>query len=310
MRKQPIARTEIGKNLFVVHNSGNVMTLYVDNVYSGQEIHFLLTSDRHHDSVNCDRELELKHLEQAKEKGALIIDVGDFFDVMQGKFDPRRTYSNLRPEYKADAYLDEIVKEAADFYGPYAANILMLGRGNHDSQVLKNCGTDIIGNLVHRLNSDHGGHIQAGGYGGWVRICFSMGGTQHESVLIKYFHGAGGGGPVTRGVIQSNRQAVYLPDADIVLNGHTHDGWMLPIERERLSLQGEVINDIQYHIRIPTYNNDYGDGSGGWFVETWKAPRPRGAVWLKMTCDQGVRRNATGKKIRQHIKIEPVLDVE
>ena len=309
MKKQPIERIQIGKGLFVTHNSGNVMTLYVEDVYAGWELNLLCTSDRHHDSVHCDRDLELKHLQQAKEKGAFIIDVGDLFDAMQGKFDPRRTYSDMRPEYKKDDYLDAIVKDAAEFYGPFADRFLMMGRGNHDQSVLKNCGTDPLGNLVHRLNSDYGGHVQAGGYGGWIRVCCTAYGTQRESVLIKYFHGAGGGGPVTRGVIQTNRQAVYLPDADVVLNGHTHDAWYVPIERERLTDAGEVRNDIQHHVRTPTYNDDYRDGSGGWFVETGKAPRPRGGVWLRLTRDDTGRPHG-GKRTKQCIKIEPILAIE
>ena len=112
MRKQPIARIEIGKGLGVTHNSGNVLTLYIDNIFAGWEQYILLTSDRHHDSVDCDREFEARHLDEAKRRGALIMDVGDLFDCMQGKFDPRRSYSNLRPEYKADNYLDEIVRAA------------------------------------------------------------------------------------------------------------------------------------------------------------------------------------------------------
>ena len=279
------------------------MTLYIDNVFAEWEQLFLLSGDRHHDSVHCDRDLELHHLELAKEKNAYIIDVGDLFDCMQGKFDPRRTYKDLRPEYKVDNYLDEIVKDAAEFYGPYADRFLMIGRGNHDTSVLKNNGVDVLGNLVHRLNSDYKGHIQAGGFGGWVRILCTIGGERRESVLIKYFHGAGGGGPVTRGVIQSNRQSVYLPDANIVLNGHTHDAWYVPIEREKLSQTGDIYTDIQHHIRIPTYNDDYNDGSGGWFVETWKAPRPRGAVWLRLTCSQ---RHTHDK----NIKIEPIMAIE
>lgn len=304
MKKQPAERIEIGKGVSITHNCGNVLTVYIDDVYAGWEQYFLCSADRHHDNIHCDRDLELKHLELAKKKKAFIIDVGDVFDVMQGKFDPRRSYANLRPEYKVDNYLDEIVKDASDnFYGPYADRFLMFGRGNHDSSVLKNNGVDLVGNLVHRLNSDHGGHIQAGGYGGWIRICCTISKTERASVMIKYFHGAGGGGPVTRGVIQSNRQAVYLPDADVVLNGHTHDAWYVPIERERLSLQGKVYSDIQHHIRIPTYNDDYYDGAGGWFVETWKAPRPRGAVWLKLSCNESAVNN-------KHISVEPVMAIE
>ena len=301
--KNKIEGIPAGKGMRIVHNSGNVATLYVDNIFEGWELYLLLTSDRHHDSIECDRKMELAHLEEAKKRKAFILDVGDLFDVMQGKFDPRRSYSNLRPEYKEDNYLDAIVKEAAEFYAPYVNRFLLMGRGNHESSVLKNNGVDLTGNLVHRLNSDKGGHIQAGGFGGWVRILCTEGGTQRESVMIKYFHGAGGGSaPVTRGVIQTNRQAVYLPDADIVVNGHNHEAWYMPISRERISNQGIVHQDIQHHIRTATYKMDYGDGSKGWHVETGKPPKPCGAAWVRLyySANSGKRR----------IKIEPILAIE
>jgi hypothetical protein len=306
MKKQPVNKIEIGKGLSVVHNSGNVMTLYIDNAGEGWEQWFLLSSDRHHDSVDCNRELEIRHLEEARKRKAFIIDVGDLFDVMQGRYDPRRSYANLRPEYKADNYLDEITKEASGFYGPYADRFLMIGHGNHESAILKNNSVDLIGNVVHRLNSDYGGHVQAGGYGGWVRVCISIDGTQRESVNIKYFHGSGGGGPVTRGVIQTNRQAVYIPDANIVVNGHTHDAWYVPIERERMSLAGVIYQDIQHHIRTATYKNDYGDGSGGWHIETGKPPKPQGAAWIHLSLDMSRKAKAGHGCIR----IEPILAIE
>jgi hypothetical protein len=82
-------------------------------------------------------------------------------------------------------------------------------------------------------------------------------------------------------VIQTNRQAVYLPDADIVTNGHTHDSFVVPIARERISEAGVIYQDIQHHIRSTTYKNEYRDGADGWHVETWKPPKPLGAVWLR-----------------------------
>jgi len=241
----------------------------------------LATSDRHHDSPKCDRELELEHLQEAKERKSFILDVGDCFDVMQGKYDPRRSYEGLRPEYKVDNYLDEIVKEAAKFYGPYADRFLIMGRGNHEQGILKHNGVDLTSNLVHRLNSDYKGNIQAGGYTGWLRILFLIHTSLRQSILIKYSHGFGGtDAPVTRGVIQTNRQAVYEPDADIVVNGHNHESYIMPIPRERLSEKGVVYQDLQYHIRTGTYDNDYGDGHSGWHVESGKPPKPRGAVWI------------------------------
>lgn len=273
--------------MVVQHTSGNVLTVTFPYVHSGWEQWILLSSDRHHDSKSADRELEIEHLEKAKERNAYVIDVGDIFDAMQGKFDPRRSYGDLRPEYKLDNYLDEIVADAAKFYGPYAERFLVMGRGNHESAILKNNSVDLISNLVHRLNSDYAGTVQAGGYGGWVKFMFKISGTQSVSKNLKYFHGAGGGGPVTRGVIQSNRQAVYLPDADIVVNGHTHDAWYVPIQRERISEQGVVSQDIQHHIRTTSYKDEYKQGAGGWHVETWKPPKPIGAAWLRFSWEPG-----------------------
>jgi predicted phosphodiesterase len=277
--------------------SANVLTVRFDEVAAGWEQWLMLSSDRHHDSPTCNRELERKQLEKAVERQALIIDDGDLFDVMQGKFDPRRSYSGLRPEYKQDTYLDSIVAEGAKFYGPYAKRFLMIGRGNHDQAIIKNNGTDLISNLVSRLNTDWGGNVAAGGYGGWVRFMFKVQKTMQTSIKLKYFHGAGGGGPVTRGTIQTNRQAVYLPDADIVCNGHTHDAWVMPISRERISQAGKVYQDLVTFVRTPTYNDDYRDGADGWHVERWGAPKPRGCVWARLYYEDG------------KIKVDATLDI-
>lgn len=279
-----IIRTQIADDLFVTHNSRNVITLYVENVHRDWEMSLLVSSDRHHDSPKCDREFELEHLKEVKRRGAFILDVGDLFDAMQGKYDPRRSYKELRPEYKVDHYLDEVVKDAADFYSPYADRFLVIGRGNHESGVLKHCNIDLISNLVHRLNSEHGGNIQVGGYTGWLRILFVIRSSIRTSVRVKYAHGFGGtDAPVTRGVIQTNRQAVYEPDANIVVNGHNHESWYVPIARERISEKGVVYQDIQHHIRTGTYGNDYGDGADGFHVESGKPPKPRGAVWINFS---------------------------
>jgi hypothetical protein len=279
--KAKIQKTKKHLPIRRVHNSRNVCSVYFDYVHDGWEQWVLISSDRHHDSMWCDRELELEHLEKARERNALICDFGDIFDVMQGKYDPRRSYRDLRPEYAAEDMLDLIVKDGAKFYGPYADMFLVIGRGNHDQKVLQTNGTDMVSNLVHRLNTEHNGRVQPGGYGGWVRFMFKISGTQSVSRLLKYHHGSGGGGPVTRGVIQTNRQAVYLPDADIIANGHTHDSFVVPIARERISEAGVVFQDIQHHIRSTTYKNEYRDGADGWHVETWKPPKPLGATWLR-----------------------------
>lgn len=282
------------------HLSRNVLAVRFPYVHTGWEQWILLTSDRHHDSKWTDRDLEKKHLDMALERNAMVIDTGDVFDVMQGRYDPRRTYRDLRPEYTVENYLTEITKDAKEFFSPYAKNFLVIARGNHEQAILKNNGIDLISDLVQGLNDKNGTNIQAGFYGGWVKFYFSINGTQRLAKNLKYYHGSGGGGPVTRGVIQTNRQAVFLPDADIVVNGHTHDGWHVPIQRERISDHGVIYQDIQHHIRTSTYKDEYRDGGDGWHVETGKPPKPIGACWIKFLYEAAPR----GDRKKGSIKIE------
>jgi hypothetical protein len=277
-------RIEIGR-------SKNVLQIYLDNIREGWEQWFLLSSDRHHDSIYSDRELALEHMEKVKEKDAYVFDFGDFFDVMQGKYDPRKNYPEMKPEYvrimkeEDRGYFDIVVQDAVDFYSPYAERFLLISRGNHETSVLNHNEIDLIGNLVFGLNTRNKTNIHAGFYGGYVRFMFTMQGTTKESMNMKYFHGSGGNAPVTRNVIQTARQAIYLPDANIVVNGHVHENWIVPIRRERINRGGRVFQDTQWHIRTGTYADTWEDGSGGWNVERGSGPRPKGAIWAHLYYD-------------------------
>jgi len=261
--------------------SHNVLTVRFEDISSGWEQWVLFSADRHHDNIYCNRKLERAHLEQVKERDALIFDFGDLFCAMQGKYDPRASKSVLREEDKVDDYLGAIVKHAEEDYAPYAKYWELIGRGNHDANILKRHGTDIVNNLVDRLRDKHGSNVRAGGYGGWIRFMFKYHKTVQQSVNLKYHHGSGGGGPVTKGVIQTNRQAVYLRNADIVVNGHTHDAWIVPISNEGLSDAGVVKRSITTFLRTPGYHDEYfkSEGVGGFVQEKWHPPKPIGAVW-------------------------------
>lgn len=273
-------------SLVKVEQSGAVTSVHFD-VTAGWEQWFLLRSDVHHDSVACAIELEKEHLEEARRRNAYIIDCGDLFDAMQGRFDPRRSMDELAEKYRRDDYYDYVVQDTAEFYAPYAGNFLLLGKGNHETAVRKNSNIDLTDRLVYLLRTGHGSQVKAGGYGGWIRFMFNFSDGKNTgprgSLKMKYFHGAGGEAPVTRGAIQTNRQAVYLPDADIVLNGHNHHSYYIPITRERLSNKGKQFFDIQHHVRIPGYKQDYGNGTAGWNVQRGGVPKPIGAVWMRLT---------------------------
>ena len=264
------------------HNARNVCTVRCE-VKAGWEQWFLLRSDVHHDNPECDQKLERRHLEEAKSRHAGIIDAGDLFCAMQGKFDKRADKSKLREEHQSGDYFDALVRTAAEFYLPFAKNFVVIGRGNHETAVIKRHETDLTGRLVERINTNAGTELQAGGYGGWVRFLLTRG--RHRcSRLLHYYHGTGGGGPVTRGVIQTNRLAVMHPDPQIVLTGHTHDQWIVPIARQRLSDAGVPYHDEQIHVRTPGYKDGWGDGYGGFEVEKMLGPKPKGAAWLRFHC--------------------------
>jgi hypothetical protein len=116
----------------VEHTHRNILTISMAMLSRSAEQWALLRSDAHHDNAKCDQALERKHLEQAKERGAWILDAGDLFCAMQGKYDKRSDRSALREEYQQGPYLDKLVSRPAKFYGPYAQNFAVIGRGNHE----------------------------------------------------------------------------------------------------------------------------------------------------------------------------------
>jgi len=264
----------------------NVLVVLIDGISAGWEHWVLLTSDRHHDNIHCRRDREKRDLELAKERNAQIADFGDLFCAMQGKYDPRSDMSDIRPEDVGTDYLDRIVNHAADFYEPYAKNFLLLGHGNHETNVLKRHGTNLTSNLVHDLNR-MGGSVYTGWYSGWIWFQFGIQKTVRQSFRLHYHHGTGGNAPVTRGVIQTNRQSVYLPDADAVVSGHSHDSWYVPIRRVRLSQKGKVMKDLIHHIRTPGYKDAYNDGAEGFEVEKGLSPKPIGCAWLRFYYEDG-----------------------
>lgn len=248
------------------------------------ELYVLLLSDVHWDNPHCDRKLLKRHLDQALKRNAVILVNGDFFCCMQGKYDRRSSKSDIRPEHQSGEYLDSLVNTAAEYLEPYKNNLCVLGMGNHESSIRNRLETDLLERLADKLRA-MGGITRSGGYSGYVKFFHRrfQGNANEQSFILHYFHGAGGGGPVTRGVIQTNRMAVYLCDADIVWTGHTHDSWQVPIQRVRLNLTGKVELTRQVHVRTAGYKEEYASANGmGWHIETGKAPKPLGGAWLRI----------------------------
>jgi len=242
----------------------------------------LLTADHHLDHPQCQRKLLARHCDEAVERGALAFAFGDQLCVMQGKSDRRADKSDVRPEHSQDAYFNRVTDEAGDFYGQWPDTWALFAEGNHETAVLDRNEIDLTDMLVRRYNHEHGGGARTAPYAGWVFFSFEQrGGNGHrQTVKLMYTHGDGGGGPVTRGVIQTNRRAVYQPDADIVAAGHIHESWLVEVPRERISQQGRSHMDTQYHLQLPTYKEEY-LGGRGFHRRKGRPPKPLGGCWVR-----------------------------
>ena len=271
----------------VTEQSRNIHTVSMVGEGAQSSWTFVLASDIHWDSPCCDREKWDRTLRQAKENGWGVLVFGDMYDLMSGRYDPRRSRRGVRPEFDHADYLDAVIDGFADWHSErnQDGNILLLSRGNHEESVRKNNDTDPVARTVALMNRSGPMKTFAGGYGGWVRFCAKVF-NQRYTLTLKYFHGSGGAALMSHGGLQVRRHAAVQPDADVVCGGHIHRRWVIPIARERLYVhakQGpQVIRDTQYHVCCGTMKQEFGDGSEGWSVERDMPPMETGCVLMRL----------------------------
>jgi hypothetical protein len=268
----------------VVKKSEDVLIVNMDQVREGWEQEFLFITDAHWDNPHCRRDLFAKFMRQAKERKAGDVFPGDFFCAMQSKNDRRGGKSQVRPEHQTENYFGSLIDTAFSDLIPYKDNILLMAYGNHETAVLKNAEIDLLKLLTDRLG------VNRGGYAGFIKFQFSRGKSNHTSRLLGYHHGYGGGGVATRGILDTGRRAVWLPDADIILSGHVHERLDTTLARQRVSQSGETYIDHQRHIIGPTLKDEF-SLQGGYHLEKGRPPKPLGATWIRFHYDTHARGN-------------------
>jgi hypothetical protein len=263
---------------------------------SGTKVKIGMFSDIHWDNPKCDWELLKKDLDYCLKESIPMMFNGDTFCLMQGKWDPRGTKSDIRPEHNNVRYLDSIVETAVDWFSPYAHLMTVVGYGNHETAIIKRQETDVLQRFVDLLNYNNGSTVQTGGYGGWLIIRQESRPKYHTVTKVKYFHGSGGGGIVTRGEINLTRALEMCEDFDVFAMGHIHENKCTNVSRDALdhhALTGYKHKHRQIHLMITgTYKEEYGDGSKGWHVERGAPPKPVGSRILIID----TRRDASNNK--------------
>tara|TARA_R110000868_G_scaffold39869_4_gene138422 strand:+ start:3031 stop:3873 length:843 start_codon:yes stop_codon:yes gene_type:complete len=244
-----------------------------------EECTLLLMSDEHWDNKECDRDLLRRHHEEAVKKGAPILKFGDTFCAMQGKWDKRADMNQLRPEHHTNKYLDSLVNTATEWYKPYKDNIALITPGNHEQSILDRHETDLIDRLTSHLG------IAKGDYWGYVLLRLKSR-ERTQTHVLHYHHGYGGGGEVTRGMIDNNRTRGQY-DADLFYSGHIHRRNYDENVITTVTAQGRLTQRTQRFLRGSTYKNE----TRGWHASGGRAGRPLGGWWVTIK-DKNVSRES------------------
>ncbi len=246
----------------------------------GKRVQIAMLSDLHWDNPKCDWDLLKRDLDYCKTNNIPVMVNGDFFCLMQGKGDRRGNKSDIRPEHNNAKYLDSIVETAVEWFSPYADILTVIGYGNHETSVIKWQETDLLQRFVDLLNYKNGSNVYTGGYGGWIILRQEISAGIESSFKIKYFHGSGGGGVVTKGALNLTRALEMYEDFDVFTMGHIHENAARNDARDTINYNNKIgyrHEHKQIHMMLTgTYKEEYGDGSKGWHVERGAPVKPTG----------------------------------
>jgi len=266
-------------NLIEYHRNRHKAKISYDAQNS--QVPLLIISDVHFDSKKCARELLTKHLKEAEAKGAFVIINGDFYDLMQGRYDPRHGKYDIRPEYKHANYIDCVINDGADYLGQFDLQYF-IGQGNHETNILKRLETNPIERLVERMNYRKPNSAWMGGYSGWIKFDFEhTSGGNRFGYTIHYHHGYGGNAPRSKGLLKVDINQMQYPDADLIIRGHDHNKWHVPMTVKRLTHSFEEVEAIVDHLQTGSYKGS-SDRFAGWAVEKGFNEPTMGGYWVTL----------------------------
>lgn len=252
---------------------------------ANEQQEYLLIGDLHLDNPKSDLDKFHATMKEAVRRDAKVVIAGDTFCAMQGKYDPRASKDDLRPEHWGGNYFDKLVGWMVEQFKPYANNILLMSYGNHETSVLKRNETDLLDRLVTILNHSTGSNIHIGSYSCWINFIIIKGKSNHRVSQKMYIHhGWGGGGVVTKGVIQNQRLDAMIANADITLMGHVHERYVMQTVKEELFMcpkNGATVRSKPvYHVRVSTLKDEHSQGIG-FHTEKGRPHKPLGGYFMR-----------------------------
>ena len=235
----------------------------------GKPLRIFLCSDLHIGHVCCDTNRIKREFQRAAEWGAPIVINGDVFDsVTTGdkRYTPGQT---VRKISEARDALKATVECGLEVLAPFAKHIRIIGVGNHEEAWVKYRQSDPVGQLIDRLNTEHGGNVQPGtgepwidpgikhgGIHGFVTVYLDIPSGKGKPLSLRhtllYHHGVGGDSPVTKGTIDINRVYVKF-DCDTYTFGHKHNKMLLEDVRVSVMPTGRIVHKQRVAFQTGSY---------------------------------------------------------
>lgn len=272
-----------------------------------QPVVIRLMSDLHVGAANVDYRLIRKEINQAIEHGHRIAINGDVFDAIVG-LDKRSTPDVMHPKIRGRRDpINAAIEWACELFSGAENLIDVIGVGNHEVTLEKWAGTDVVKILVHELQkkvTEDGHRVHYGGYTGFIDYRFRVPGRKPSKsgsgnnaapnrLVIYYHHGSGGAAPVTGGLINFNRKAVWV-NADVIWMGHMHNRLCRDTETVGLSLRGLEKRRKQLYVMTGSYFDTYAVQSqesyarrgrvSNYAADMGLAPQGKGGALLKVGC--------------------------
>jgi hypothetical protein len=183
-----------------------------------------------------------------------------------------KTAETIQVPYSGKVYC--LTTQSGNFFARRNGSVFVTG----NSSILAHHETCLLTRLAEGLRQKTGAVFPLVGYTGFVKFNFQ--GNKRQSCTLWGIHGYGGGGPVTKDMIQRARQQQYV-DADIYVSGHTHDQFTTPDMRVGITQAGRIETRRTTYVKLPSYKDEYKQGQGGYHVEKGRPPKPVGAMWLR-----------------------------
>jgi hypothetical protein len=196
-------------------------------------------------------------------KHTFFLGLGDLMDNIIVS-DSKR-YRKVSDAIESEDIIGESVKFWADILRPFKKQIIGLGIGNHEDNIIKRCSVNPMKMLCDILG------VTYLGYSFLVRLILSENDARGRTVIIRGHHGWGMGGRTIGGELTKYSRDSAMFDADLALYGHTHR--LQADTMPRLSIVGDRLVSKEKHIVLcGTFLKTFSDGTDCTYAESAGLP--------------------------------------